>query len=100
MFTLSMHFFSLISSAKVSHINHGSILEAWPKLVSSFRAKDKTTGRGEETTSISDSDNDAQVRASEEIYSIAPSPKVCTLSFYPVFFYTLPTVNNKYRRVM
>ena len=84
----------------MSHINHGSILEVWPKLVGGIRAKDKTTGRGEEPTSSSDSDDDAQVRASEEIYSITPSPKVCTLSFYPVVFYTRPTVNNKYRRVM
>ena len=49
----------------MSHINHGSILEVWPKLVGGVRAKDKTTGRGEEATSSSDSDDDAQVRASE-----------------------------------
>ncbi|XP_044179504.1 uncharacterized protein LOC114973044 isoform X2 [Acropora millepora] len=49
-----------ISSSKVSHINHGSILEVWPKLVGGIRAKDKTTGRGEEPTSSSDSDDDAQ----------------------------------------
>ena len=84
----------------MSHINHGSILEVWPKLVGGIRAKDKTTGGGEEPTSSSDSDDDAQVRASEEINSITPSPKVCTLSFYPVFFYTRPAVNNKYRQVM
>ena len=84
----------------MSYINHISILEAWPKPVGGIRAKDKTTEGGEEPTSISNSDDDTQVRASEEIYSITPRPKVCTLSFYPVFFYTLPTVNNKYRRVM
>ena len=63
----------------MSYINNGSILEGWPKLVGGVRVKDKTTGRGEEPTSISDSDNDTHLRASEEIYSITPSPKVLTI---------------------
>jgi len=60
-------------------INHGSILEAW-------------------TTGTLNKWQQWQVRPSEKIYSMTPSPKVCTLSFDPFFFYTLPTVNNKYKQ--
>ena len=68
MFTLTIHFFFIdFFRLKVSHINHISILEAWPKPVGGIRAKDKTTEGGEEPTSISNSDDDTQVRASEEI---------------------------------